>query len=174
MDAFDVLGLTPSFDLDLKALEQRYRDLQRALHPDRFAQAAASERRARLARAVNVNDAYRALRDEIKRAEILLARHGATVVAENQREGDPAFLMEVMELREQLAETKASGDAASRERLARGVREHQDQTIATLRATLAELPCAGKNALERATSALSRLRYYRRFLDEVALLDDAL
>ena len=43
MDAFDLLGLTPALDLDPKVLEQRYRDLQRTLHPDRFAQAAASE-----------------------------------------------------------------------------------------------------------------------------------
>ena len=59
MDAFDVLGLPPAFDLDAALLEQRYRELQRALHPDRFVKAQASERRASLARAVSVNEAYR-------------------------------------------------------------------------------------------------------------------
>ena len=78
-DAFDVLGLPPTFDLDPRALEQRYRDLQRALHPDRFSQASASERRASLSKAVSVNEAYRALRDDLKRAEVLFVRHGGQV-----------------------------------------------------------------------------------------------
>ena len=72
-DAFDVLGLAPSLELDISVLEQRYRDLQRQLHPDKFAQASSSERRSALSRAMSVNDAYRVLKDELKRAEAWFA-----------------------------------------------------------------------------------------------------
>lgn len=171
-DAFDVLGLTPTFDLDDKELEQRYRDLQRTLHPDRFAQAPASERRSALSRAVSVNDAYRVLRDQLRRGELLYVRHGG-MLGETGREADPELLIEVMELREGLAETKASHDAARRASLTKEVLAKQSDALSALREAFAVLQ-DGKNpgALHAAASALSRLRYYRRFLDEVALLED--
>jgi molecular chaperone HscB len=173
MDAFDVLGLPPAFDLDSKALEQRYRDLQRALHPDKFAQASASERRASLSRAVSVNEAYRALRDELKRAEVLYVRFGGELSERGGQPADPALLMEVMELREQLSETKQSRDAAARDRLTRQVRALNDQSLAVLRNAFVSLQAGDADARQDAARALSRLRYYRRFLDEVAVLEDA-
>ncbi len=45
---FDVLGLPHRFDLDPAEIESRYRDLQRAVHPDRHAREAPAERRAAL------------------------------------------------------------------------------------------------------------------------------
>jgi molecular chaperone HscB len=172
MDAFDVLGLEPAFDLDAKALEQRYRDLQRALHPDRFAQASASERRASLSRAVSVNDAYRALRDELKRAELVFVRLGGDVSERSQQPADPTLLMEVMELREQLGEAKAGRDVARRERLTEEVRGKQQAAQAALRASFDKLRAGEASSREDAARALSRLRYYRRFLDEVAVIED--
>ena len=172
MDAFDVLGLEPAFDLDSKALEQRYRDLQRALHPDRYAQAPASERRASLARAVSVNEAYRTLRDDLSRAEVLFARHGGSISEDTKRTADPSLLMEIMELREELATTRVSKDAAKRERLAQAVRDKQREANDELRALFSDMTSATRAKLDDASSALSRLRYYRRFLDEVAALDD--
>src|SRR5688572_29875848 len=111
MDPFDTLGLPPTLDLDVQMLEQRYRDLQRALHPDKFAQAASSEKRASLLKAVGVNEAYRALKDELKRAEVLYARYGGVLDEKQQGKGDPELLMEVMELREALSDARASKDA---------------------------------------------------------------
>jgi molecular chaperone HscB len=174
MDAFDVLGLTPSFDLDPQLIERRYRDLQRALHPDRFVKAPASERRASLARAVSVNDAYRTLRDALKRAELLLARAGADVGERAGPPADPALLMEVMELREALSETKASGDLNARARLVETVNARSDEATAALRTALGSLTGGDAEAHADAARALSRLRYYRRFLDEVGVLEDAL
>ncbi|MEY4510513.1 MAG: Fe-S protein assembly co-chaperone HscB [Pseudomonadota bacterium] len=173
MDAFDVLGLAPTFDLDSKVLEQRYRDLQRALHPDKFAQASASERRASLSRAVSVNEAYRALRDQLKRAEVLFVRLGGELAEGAGQPADPALLMEVMELREQLSDTKQSGDVAARERLTSEVRDLNHQSLDALRSALGALQGGDDQARQVAARALSRLRYYRRFLDEVAVLEDA-
>ena len=66
---FVVLEIEPRFDLDPAALEARHKELSRALHPDRYAGRPASERRLALSKAIEVNEAYRALRDPIKRAE---------------------------------------------------------------------------------------------------------
>jgi molecular chaperone HscB len=173
MDAFDVLGLAPVLDLDPKLLEQRYRDLQRALHPDKFAQSSASERRASLSHAVSVNDAYRKLRDDLCRAEVLFARHGGDA-SESAKRADPALLMEIMELREQLSDARGGAAGAERERLAVLVREQQTTALSELRRAFAELTTGHSQALEVAGRALMRLRYYRRFLDEVAALEEAL
>lgn len=172
MDAFDVLALAPAFDLDTNELEQRYRDLQKQLHPDRFVQASASEKRASLSRAVDVNQAYRVLRDDLKRAEVLLARvakdAGAEVAA------DPQLLMEVMELREGLQEAKAERNHTAVESLAGDVKSRETEARGELSTAFAAL-LTGQTSLgqdtvtlTRARNALSKLRYYRRFQDEVA------
>ena len=79
MDPFATLGAPRRFDLDLGALEKTHRELSRALHPDRFASAGASERRAVLEKAASVNEAWRALRDPIRRAEALFSLAGIAV-----------------------------------------------------------------------------------------------
>ena len=172
MDAFDVLGIAPAFDLDAKLLEQRYRDLQRQLHPDKFVQASVATRRESLSRAVSVNDAYRVLRDELKRAEALFVRFGGVVSEQGAKQAEPALLLEVIELREELAATKESQDVQARERLTREVQHKNALATEALRQAFAALQAGVASALDDAARALSRLRYYRRFLDEVRVLAD--
>jgi molecular chaperone HscB len=174
MDAFDVLGLAPALDLDLAALEQRYRDLQRALHPDKFVHASSSERRESLSRAVSVNDAYRLLKDELKRAELLFQRLTGSKADDGQT-ADPELLMEVMDLREELAEARKRRDGARGHTLASEVREREQTAREELQSAYALL-AVGTNptAHAKAARALGRLRYYRRFQDEAAALEDEL
>ena len=124
MDPFATLGIARTFDVDLAAVEKMHRELSRALHPDRYVGASPSERRAALAKAVEVNEAWRVVRDPIRRAEALLALGG--VVAGRRRAGaakaDPEFLMEMLEQREALAEAKASKDLEAVRRAGRGDR----------------------------------------------------
>jgi molecular chaperone HscB len=172
MDAFDTLGLDPTLDLDVSLLEQRYRDLQRQLHPDKFAQASSSEKRESLSRAVGVNDAYRVLKDPLKRAELLLARHGAKL--SDREPADPGLLMEVMELREALSEAKAARDLAQAKRLSVSVHEMQESATESLRVALRELADGRETGITQAARALGRLRYFRRFQDEVARFEEDL
>ena len=109
MDPFATLGLPRRYELDRAALEVRYRELQRALHPDKFAGASASERRLSLSKAVEVNEAYRILRDDLARAEALLAQHRGAA-STKAPEAEPGFLMEMMEQREALGEAKQQKD----------------------------------------------------------------
>src|SRR4029434_2937852 len=57
----------------MAALEERHRALSRQFHPDYFYNAPAAERRASLEQSSYLNDAYRALRDPVRRIEYLLA-----------------------------------------------------------------------------------------------------
>ncbi|HRC57826.1 MAG TPA: Fe-S protein assembly co-chaperone HscB, partial [Kofleriaceae bacterium] len=109
-DAFAVFDLAPAYDLDLAALEARFFAMSRELHPDRFVTAPAAQRVAALSRARAMNDAYQVLRKPVARAEHLLRLRGVTIGG-NERI-DPAFLQDILELREELAEARVAGRTA--------------------------------------------------------------
>src|SRR6516225_6451682 len=120
-DPFETLGVEARFDLDLAALSQHHRDLSKALHPDRYSGAGAAERRLSLGRAIDVNEAFRVLKDPIRRAEALLRRAGVPVGETSEPKPPPALLMEMMEAREELAGAARAKDLAAVARLAEGM-----------------------------------------------------
>jgi len=177
MDPFATLGLPRRYEIDAGRLEANYRELQRALHPDRHAGASASQRRMSMLKAVEVNDAYRALKDDLRRAEALLALYDGPGAQkrEPQRE-DPEFLMEMLELREALGEARASNHAARVRELHAEVdvmQRKQRDALAAAFGSLSDAPTLMElDALRR---SIGRLKYYRRFLDEVnALYEEGL
>jgi molecular chaperone HscB len=101
---FELFGLPVGFMVDNEALAARYRDLQKVVHPDRYANATDQERRISLQQATRVNEALATLKDPLKRAIYLLSLHGIDAQAKNGAATDPEFLMEQMALREALAE----------------------------------------------------------------------
>ena len=169
LDRFAVMGLPRSYDLDERALEETFRSLSRKLHPDRFARATPRERRFSLEQTTLLNDAYRTLRDPVKRAEHLLALRGVKVAGE-ERGGSAAmaqeFLEQALEDREKLLEAKMEGGPEAVARLAEGVRgKHREAMKEIARALREERPTQAQ--LEQAGQLLARLRYYARYLDEV-------
>lgn len=177
MDPFETLGISRRFALDLKHVEARHLELSRALHPDKHVQSTPTERRAALSRAVEVNEAWRAVRDPIKRAEALLKLSGLEGEVGETREPKPsgAFLMEVLEAREQLDEAKASKDAAAVAKVANEARaQHQAATKALEAAIDPALASGDREKLREAIPLLGRLRYAARFLDEAIRAEDEL
>jgi molecular chaperone HscB len=171
VDPFATLGLPRRYGLDPNALDSRYRELQRALHPDRHGAGTPSQRQLSVQKAVEVNEAYRALKDDVRRAEALLALHG--VAADPQRRESPELLMEVLELREGLSEARAARDLPRARKLAEGVRQREQSAraeLAKLFDALAVAPDAG--AAQRALAVVGQLRYFRRFLDEAAMIEE--
>jgi molecular chaperone HscB len=185
MDPFATLGLPRRYEIDMAELEARYRELQRALHPDKHAGAAASARRLSLENAILVNEAYRTLRDDVLRAQALLGLYqsggggdvgskadtsATTTSATNANIEEPEFLMEMLELREALGEAKEARDQARVAQLQAQVEAMRDQARDGLSAAFAELDRAEvKDApLARASALLGRLKYFRRFLEHVA------
>ncbi len=75
-DYFALLGVPPRLILESCALERRFYELSRALHPDRFSNAPVSVRRSSLEWMSLVNQAYKTLRDPMTRREYLLSLHG--------------------------------------------------------------------------------------------------
>ena len=114
-DYYSVFSLEPRLTLDLGMLEHQFHKLSRKLHPDRFARATSEEKEWSLADTALLNDAYRTLRDPIRRTEYLLKLHGAEIGEEHSGKGrtDPSrvpadLLEEVFDLNMQLEEMRAA------------------------------------------------------------------
>ncbi len=172
-DPFQTLGVDARFDLDLGAVEKRHRDLSRALHPDRYADASATERRMSLSRAIEVNEAWRALRDPVRRAEALLTRAGVAFGDAGEPKAPPTLLMEMMEAREELSEAAHAKDAARIAGIASRVRDREAGCVERLgRGFDAAAGDAGRSLALLPT--LGELRYLRRLEDEISAIEETL
>ena len=79
VDYFTFFGLPPKLNLDVAQLEKDFYDLSRRLHPDLSARAGSEEQEWSLEQSSLLNDAYRTLRDPIKRTEYLLHLEGVAL-----------------------------------------------------------------------------------------------
>ena len=111
VDHFAVFGLSPTFALDPAALATRYRELQQAVHPDRYAASSAAEQQIAVARALEVNAAWQCLRDPVARALHLLELAGVDALDPSETAMPSEFLMRQIEWREKLAEAAGSETA---------------------------------------------------------------
>jgi molecular chaperone HscB len=112
LDYFAVFGLPRKLSIDLSWLEQKFLQLSWKLHPDNFVNAGEQERELSLKKSSELNDAYRALRDPLSRAEYLLEIEGERKEGQTKQQAPPELLEEVFELNEsldELREAKESG-----------------------------------------------------------------
>ena len=187
-DFFRVLGVEARYAIDVAEVEGRFRELSRVVHPDKFATADSRARRAALGRSVQLNEAWRTLKDPVRRAEYLLGLAGYEVGAESgasrpgpdgKKERVPApmtLLSEILELREELSDAHASGDEARVGAMAANVRARMEAAMAGVAKGFARAGAAGAGrtaALESVLGELIAVRYFRRFLEEVERVDDA-
>ncbi|HFD79637.1 MAG TPA: Fe-S protein assembly co-chaperone HscB [Gammaproteobacteria bacterium] len=163
---FELFALPHRYTLDRPALDARYRDLQRSVHPDRYASAGEQERRLSVQQAAHINDAYQTLIDPLRRARYLLELQGITMDEQGTHQ-DPEFLMRQMELREALAGVRGEADPlAALDRLAREI----DEEYRALEAELAtELDAGGD--LARAVTLVQEMQFFTRLLNEAQELE---
>jgi molecular chaperone HscB len=162
VDHFETFGLPRQWQLDRTDLEQRYLELSRTVHPDRFVDT--TEKRVAMERAATVNEGYRTLRDPVKRAEFLVALGGIDLDSSDADRGAPkmdaAFLADMIERREELAEQRARGPAALE-----GMRENVESAAAGALAEAVQLLERGD--VPGAARRLVARRYFARLLDEI-------
>ncbi len=93
---FELFGLPARFAVDTAALDARYRELQREVHPDRFAAASRAEQRVSMQLATRVNEAYQTLKSPLRRAVYILQLRGVDPKFETDTAMPPEFLAEQM------------------------------------------------------------------------------
>lgn len=154
-DPFEVLGLSPRFDLDVREIERAYLRKAAVLHPDAAGDAHAEG-------AADLNRARAALSNSERRAEVLLRRLGGPD-KEHDKSLPTGFLMEILETREQVEETLAAGDEAGRARWRAWGLERR----AEYEHRAGELFRASPPALAEIRKTLNAWRYIERLLEQL-------
>jgi molecular chaperone HscB len=107
---FELFEIPVSYDVDLNQLQHRYRDLQKAVHPDKYANASSQERRISMQQTSLINQALHTLKHPVERAVYLLQLKDVDFTMDNETTMDAAFLMEQMEMREKLESIRQQQD----------------------------------------------------------------
>ena len=162
-DDFTLFGLAPRQALDRDDLDTRWRQLQGAAHPDRYAADGAAAQRIAMQWAVRINEAYQRLKDPVRRAAYLCERRGAPIDAERNTAMPAAFLLQQMAWREALDEV---GDATALQRLEDEVVAHERGLLAELQSELDDRDAAtAPTDAARTVRALMFVNKFRRDLE---------
>jgi molecular chaperone HscB len=121
VDYFTFFGLPRKLNVNVEQLEREFYELSRKLHPDLIARADKQEQEWGLQQSSHLNDAYRTLKDPIRRTEYLLRLEGVELEEQSKAATEkarstgeikkqvvpPDLLEEVFELNMQLEELRA-------------------------------------------------------------------
>lgn len=159
---FDLFGLPATYAIDRERLDAAYRELQSAVHPDRFAARPDAEQRLAMQRATQVNEAYQTLKHPVNRGVYLLQLQGVDALDARDTQMAPAFLMQQMEWREAIDDARAARDPASLDALTAELRaEHR-----RIEAALAGLLDDAKD-VDGARETVRQLRFMDKLIAEV-------
>ncbi|MFG0275507.1 MAG: iron-sulfur cluster co-chaperone HscB C-terminal domain-containing protein [Phycisphaerales bacterium] len=167
-DPFEALGLSRRFDLEARDIRRAWRARAADLHPDRVGALPGGADEGEIARrAALLNDAKRTLEDPERRADALLVLLGGPA-REDEKSLPPAFLMEVMEIREDLEDAVGAADReriASHEAWADTRRLALIDEVARAFAALADPPDG--DALRDIRVTLNAWRYIERMREQI-------
>jgi molecular chaperone HscB len=107
---FELFQVPEQFAQDRSQLDDRWKDLQREAHPDKFAAQGVAAQRVAMQWSVRINEAYQRLKDPLKRAAYLCELHGAPINAEKNTAMPTQFLVQQIEWREALEEAISTDD----------------------------------------------------------------
>lgn len=156
---FQLFGLPPGFQLDRGVLDERWKQLQRQVHPDRFAAQGTAAQRVAMQWSVRINEAYNRLKDPLKRAAYWCELQGAPVNAESNTTMPAPFLMQQMAWRESLDD---AADEEALDALLAQTRLVRQQTLDQLAHWIDE-----EHQAQAAVQEVRSLMFIERFADEV-------
>jgi molecular chaperone HscB len=169
-DYYELFGLTRSLNLSLDDLQKRYYDLSRQLHPDRFMQKPEAERQRALDMSSALNDAYRTLKDPIKRAQYLLGIEGFDIGDQRSKDVPLELLEEVFELNMALEEMRG-GDDSARPQLEQAEKNFRNMLVETdlqIQSLFEQYDAArSRDALAEVRNVLNRRKYIQNLVSDV-------
>lgn len=166
---FDLFGLPVGFALDQVRLGARYRQLQKEMHPDRYAGASAYEQRLAVQYSSRINEAYATLRKPLPRALYLLDIAGMTAKEISAVPLAGGFLIAQMELREKL---ENMDDLVDPETALDHLVTDIGADVAALQEQFSQAYSAGEMAA--AASACVKMQYLDKLLQEAEQLESRL
>ncbi|XP_064074259.1 iron-sulfur cluster co-chaperone protein HscB [Vanessa tameamea] len=146
---FKVLGVKETYDLDESELSMKYKELQKYLHPDKYANRNKEEQEISAQYSSLVNDAYKTLLEPLTRGIYMLRLRGKEIPENTQL--DQEFLFKIMEKNEEVE------NADTEEEIMRLDKENK-AVIKDLQKQLSTAFFDGD--LKRVLHLLSHMKYY--------------
>lgn len=127
---FELFDLPVSCNVDLAIIQARYMELQKTVHPDKFANASDREKSLSMQQTTWINEAKSTLVNPVLRATYLLKLKGLDINLENETTRDTAFLMQQLEIRERLEHVKEETDPlATLDKMAKELKLSADEMM---------------------------------------------
>ena len=159
---FELFGFAEKFSIDQEQLAEKYRAFQSALHPDRFSNAGDQERRMSVQTTAYVNEAYATLKSDLKRSHYLLKLSDIEFNADTETSSDAEFLMQTMELHEQVEEAGSSQNPLDAlDDLSKQLKQQQQQLISRFSAQ------HENSELDAAKDTALKLQFYERLTNQL-------
>ena len=169
---FELFQLPVGCQVDLALLSERYRELQKNVHPDRFAGEDARQQRLAVQFAAYVNEGLDTLKSPLKRSLYLLQMAGRPVDLENNTVMDTAFLMEQMELREAVSDIRGHQDPESElDRLITQVDDAVSEYHSRFEAFWEK---GDSSSLDQAASLIQKMQFMVKLASELEQLESEL
>jgi molecular chaperone HscB len=165
LNYFELLGLSPTYDIEPEQVREKYFEVVREIHPDRLAADGAHTQHLSMRVSAQLNQAFHVLLDPVQRAEYLLEMSGGKAAADD-KQVPQQVLMDTLELREEIEEAKAAGDQAALHRMREQTQQRFDETLQGVSQLCRQLP--GDDALrQRLRNELNAIRYFRKLLEQL-------
>lgn len=161
MNYFELFELPVTLRVDRARLSQKFFELSRRYHPDYFVGQGAEAEAGALEKSSLLNRAYRVFQSPEETIKYVLQEKGL-LQEEEKYELPPDFLMEVLEINEQLMDADEPGTA---ERIRASIDQLQNEIYEPVQETV-------ENYQEGATTAEALLRvkeyyYKKKYLDRI-------
>jgi len=161
---FELFGISEQFVQNRTQIDKRWKELQREVHPDKFAAQGSAAQRIAMQWSVRINEAYQRLKNPLERARYLCELHDAPINAENNTAMPADFLVQPMQWRESLDEAKNSVDL---DKILTESKFFRDAQLLKIEQLLDE-----KNDFQAAAQQVRCLMFIDRFASDVVARSD--
>jgi len=165
---FELFDLPVSFNIDNQSLAECYRELQKAVHPDKFASGSDQEKRLSVQLAAHINEANQTLKSPQRRVRYILELRGIAFDDEKDTSLDPMFLMEQIELREAL---EAANEQSVLDNIMKTLKSRRDDIMAVLENMLA---ATDTDQLQAAKKEVQKLQFLSKLQQEAEAVEEKL
>nr|VDC85447.1 unnamed protein product [Brassica oleracea] len=157
VDYFQIFGLEKKYELEGGSLEGKYKDWQKKLHPDLVHNKSQKERDYAADQSAKVTEACRTLTKRLSRAMYIMKLNDKNV-NEEETVTDPTLLMEMMELREAIAE---ADDSKELNQIQSQVQENLKQWSDSFADNFES------QRFDEAVNCIRRMTYYEKACEEI-------
>lgn len=166
---FEFIGLPVSYHIDQSELADRARELQKKLHPDRYAHLSEQEQRVAVQYMAYLNEGIATLKAPLKRAQYLLLLNDVDTISEGSTQIEPMFLLQQMEMREKLEDAIDADDPFD---VLEELNDEVTQLLQQFRTQFADL--FGQDDFNGAASVVRKMQFLEKLILEIERLEDKL